>query len=235
MSEKDLAASVADAQEHIHHHFHPHISDLPNEPVSFLAAYAGIILTCILIILFLARHYLLEAWLLPRCYKETYRRLLQDERQRRGFVNHHLAGFIKVVLLLVTAYPYIDVTFGSATLHTPMAPGSRVTMGDFLIVVSELFIAMYVFELLYRSELSPVAVLHHIGAVVIAQSAIALSLQWGKEVDATVEFVLCLTWGMYDFFIRFIFLSHSSFFSLRFNFYFHPKSSSIHSQVSDVV
>lgn len=68
-----------------------------------------------------------------------------------------------------------------------------------LIVVNECFIAMYLFELLFRARLSPIAVLHHIGAVVIAQSAVAISLNWEHERDATIEFILCFVWGMYGF------------------------------------
>lgn len=55
---------------------------------------------------------------------------------------------------------------------------------------------MYIFELLYRAKLSYVAVMHHIGAIVIAQSAVAMSLNWEHERDATIEFILCFVWGM---------------------------------------
>jgi hypothetical protein len=54
---------------------------------------------------------------------------------------------------------------------------------------------MYIFELLFRAKLSPVAVAHHIGAIVIAQSAVAISLNWQHERDATIEFILCFVWG----------------------------------------
>lgn len=64
-----------------------------------------------------------------------------------------------------------------------------------LIVLDQIFIAMYIFELFYRAKLSPVAVAHHIGAVVIAQSAVAISLNWQHEQDATIEFILCFVWG----------------------------------------
>lgn len=59
-----------------------------------------------------------------------------------------------------------------------------------------MFIAMYAFELLYRAKLSPVAVAHHVGAIVIAQSSVAISLNWEHEKDATIEFILCFVWGM---------------------------------------
>lgn len=72
-----------------------------------------------------------------------------------------------------------------------------------LIVINQIFIAMYLFELLFRVKLSPIAVLHHIGAVVIAQSAVGISLNWEHERDATIEFILCFVWDMYQF-LRFI-------------------------------
>jgi hypothetical protein len=65
-----------------------------------------------------------------------------------------------------------------------------------LIVLNQLFIAMYIFELFYRAKLSPIAVAHHIGAIMIAQSSVAMSLNWQHERDATIEFDLCFVWGM---------------------------------------
>lgn len=56
---------------------------------------------------------------------------------------------------------------------------------------------MYIFELIYREALSYVAVMHHIGTVVIASSAIAISLDWEHQSDATLEFILCYVWGTF--------------------------------------
>jgi len=60
-----------------------------------------------------------------------------------------------------------------------------------------MLIAMYVFELFYRPKVSPVSVGHHIGTIMIGQSAIAISLDLVKERDATYEFILCTVWGMF--------------------------------------
>lgn len=65
-----------------------------------------------------------------------------------------------------------------------------------LLVLNQVFVAMYLFELLYRAELSYVAVAHHVGSVVIAQTAVTISLQWRHQQDATIEFILCYVWGM---------------------------------------
>lgn len=69
-------------------------------------------------------------------------------------------------------------------------------MGDILIVAAQALIAMYVFELFYRTKISPVSAGHHIGTIMIGQSAIAISLNLVHEKDATIEFILCTVWGM---------------------------------------
>jgi hypothetical protein len=64
-----------------------------------------------------------------------------------------------------------------------------------LLVLNQVFIAMYLFELIFRAKLSYVAVAHHIGSVVIAATAVAISLNWQHQRDATLEFILCYLWG----------------------------------------
>lgn len=171
----------------------PHIDHIVNESVSKLAPYAGLILTICLVMIFLFRIYVFEAFLLERLYGKKYKNM--DETVRRGFVNHHVAGAIKLLLLVTAVYPFLAVAFGDSTMHSSFTGHSRVTMGDVLVVCSQLFIGMYVFELFYRTTVSPVSVLHHIGAIVIAQAAVAISLDFYHEVDATIEFILCFVWG----------------------------------------
>ena len=66
-----------------------------------------------------------------------------------------------------------------------------------LTVLNQVFVAMYLFELLYRERLSIIAILHHVGTVVIASTAIAISVSWKHQPDATLEFMLCYVWGMF--------------------------------------
>lgn len=77
-------------------------------------------------------------------------------------------------------------------------------MGDILIVAAQMLIAMYIFELLYRPKISPVSVGHHVGTILIGQSAIAISLDLVKERDATIEFILCTVWGAFDIISEFL-------------------------------
>lgn len=192
----DLTAPIDVTHRPPHRHI-PHFATLQNESISILTAYSGLILTVWLVILFLSKHYLLERILFPRFYRNAYRNM--DDGLRRGFMNHHIAGGTKVVLLIAGAKPFIDVVFGQSELHSRLSRHhAHPTMGDILIVLVQLFVAMYVFELFFRKTLSPIAVMHHVGAIVIAQSAVVLSLDLNKELNATMEFVLCLVWGAFD-------------------------------------
>jgi hypothetical protein len=106
----------------------PHVVDLVNEVISHLAPFSALILTIILIVFFCVRYYLFENFLMRKCYGSKYLNL--NEINRRGFVNHHVAGAAKIVMLVAGAYPFIDVTFGNATMHTRYAGSKIVTLGD---------------------------------------------------------------------------------------------------------
>ncbi|CAN8104018.1 unnamed protein product [Discula destructiva] len=176
---------------------HPHVDELINESISKLATYSGLILTMFLVIVFVLRLYIFEGFLMRRLYGKKYTDMT-DETVRRGFVNHHVAGLIKIILLLTAAYPFVAVAFGTATMHSSFSGKGSATMGDVLVVCPQLLITMYVFELFYRPKISPVSSLHHVGAIVIAQSAVAISLDFEHQVDATIEFILCFVWGGFD-------------------------------------
>ncbi|KAE9969388.1 hypothetical protein EG327_010652 [Venturia inaequalis] len=178
------------------HHHKPKIASIENQLLSDLLGYSGIILTSILALLFLIRHYLFEAWLFPRFYRRTWTKM--DAETQRGFTNHHIGMGIKLFTLLVGAYPWVRILFGNADFQTPMSKHSSVSMGDLLLILTQLFCSMYIFELLFRSKLSPIAVAHHIGAILIGQTGTVLSLDLNHQQDATIEFMLCLVWGAFD-------------------------------------
>ncbi|KAM0175887.1 hypothetical protein ACHAPF_005250 [Botrytis cinerea] len=169
----------------------PHITKVPLETISKLSPFSGLILSIILILYFLIRYYLFEPLLLPYLYGSTFTTMPSGSALRCGFINHHIAGLTKLLILILAAYPFISVTFLTSSLHSPFAPGSETTMGDVLIIAAQMLIAMYIFELLYRPKISPVSVGHHVGTILIGQSAIAISLDLVKERDATIEFILC--------------------------------------------
>lgn len=174
---------------------HPdtHVKHMPLTRISKLAPFSSLIISIVFVILFVVKYYILELFLLPRVYGAIYNNL--DELNKRGFLNHHIAGGTKLLILVVAAYPFVDVAFGHATLRSPFAGSSLVTMGDILVVVAQMLMAIYIFELIYRNKVSPVSIVHHIGTIMVGQSAIAISLNIIHEKDADIEFILCTVWG----------------------------------------
>lgn len=170
-----------------------HIKHTPLTPLSRLSPYSGLILSIVLVIVFLIKQYVLEGSLLERCYGSRYTCL--SDRNRRGFLDNHVAGTIKLLILIVGVYPFIDVAFRYGQLQDLYAPGSSVRLGDVLVVCSQTLCGMYIFELIYRIRISPISTMHHIGAIIIAEAAIAISFDLVKEKDASVEFILCTVWG----------------------------------------
>ena len=171
----------------------PHIAHIQNDIISILAPFSALILSIILIIYFVLRYYVLEP-LLPIFYGATFTSM--SETVRRGFVNHHIAGITKILILIIAAYPFIAVAFVSSNLHSPFGGSKYVTLGDILIIAAQMLMGMYIFELFYRTKISPVSAGHHVGTVMIGQSAIAISLRLVGQKDATIEFILCTVWGM---------------------------------------
>ncbi|KAJ7589463.1 hypothetical protein C8J56DRAFT_1076052 [Mycena floridula] len=182
-----------------------HLEQIPLKLISGLVRYAAIIFGSFLIVFFLLKHYVLEPFLLPRVYGDKFAKL--SMANKRTFVNHHLAGSAKIVILIhqelvkllfaLVPHPFVSVFFFDKFLTDPFVSGSRATMGDMLVVVGQLLTAMYAFELIYRLKISPISIAHHIGTIVIGQTVMVLSLN-PKEVDAVLEFLLCLVWGVFD-------------------------------------
>ena len=168
-----------------------HIRDSQPSSISALAPYSAIILSIVLVVLFLIRFYILQSFLLPKLYGSKYTEM--DDANRRSFLNHHISGATKLLLIVIAIYPLIAVDFGGAHFHSPFVHGSRVTMGDLLIIATQMLTAMFIFELIYRVKISPVSVAHHIGSIMVAQVAVTISVK-GDQVSS-IEFMLCTVWG----------------------------------------
>ncbi|KAF2148067.1 hypothetical protein K461DRAFT_330072 [Myriangium duriaei CBS 260.36] len=175
--------------------YEEYISRIRDKTLSPLLPYDGLILTVTCVIIFACRFYVFEPFT-RRCYGQKYTSL--NEVQRRSLINHHVAGTVKLTLIVVGAYPFIVIMSGVKALHSPVSRGSLVTVGDVLLVMVQIFTGMYIFELFYRALVSPISAAHHVGAIIIAQSATVLGLSRVNGSDAIVEFLLCLVWGAFD-------------------------------------
>ncbi|KAJ7225126.1 hypothetical protein B0H12DRAFT_1077865 [Mycena haematopus] len=167
-----------------------HIRKFPLTSISVLSPYTGLIISVVLLVFFLLKFYVLELFLLQKLYGAKYTGL--DEVNRRGFVNHHIAGATKLVILIIAVYPFGNVAFGTAGFHTPFI-GSRVTMGDILIISAQMLIGMFLFELIYRTKISPVSVVHHMASILVGQAAVTISISMNE--DSSIEFLMCTVWA----------------------------------------
>ena len=132
-----------------------HIRHVPLTSLSKLSPYSALTLSIVLVILFVLKQFVIEAFLLKRLYGTKYTQL--NEVNRRGFVNHHIAGVTKLIILVAAVYPFINVAFRYAVLNDPYAKGSKVTLGDVLVVCTQILVGMYIFELIYRVKIRYVA------------------------------------------------------------------------------
>ncbi|KAJ7740727.1 hypothetical protein DFH07DRAFT_66250 [Mycena maculata] len=177
-----------------------HIRKFPLTSISVLSPYTGLIISVVLLVFFLIKFYVLELFLLRKVYGKKYTQL--DEVNRRGFVNHHIAGGTKIVILIIAVYPFGDVAFGTAGFHTPFANGSPVTMGDMLVISAQMLLGMFLFELIYRTKISPISVVHHMASILVGQAAITISISTME--DSSIEFLLCTVWGAFDIISEFL-------------------------------
>ena len=168
-----------------------HIEHSPVTSISKLAPYSALILSIVLLVLFMIRIYILEGFLLKKLHGSTYTQM--DDTTRRSFLNHYIAAAMKLALIITVVYPFGAVVFGEAYFHTPYVHGSSITMGDLLVVGAQMFTGMFFFELLYRVEISPVSVIHHLATILVTQAAITISIEGASE--SSIEFTLCIIWG----------------------------------------
>lgn len=69
------------------------------------------------------------------------------------------------------------------------------TMGDALFLAIMIVSVMYAHELAYREGISPVAVAHHVGVLIMGQLTLYWSASNKHQPDAALEAVLALFWG----------------------------------------
>ena len=185
-------------------HLASHVENTPITPISKLAPYSALILSIVLVVLFLIRFYILQHFLLEKLHGPIYTQM--NEITRRSFLNNYIAAATKIFILIIGLYPFASVAFGVANFSTPYILGSSVKMGDLLLIAAQILTGMFIFELIYRVNISPVSVAHHIGSIMVAQAAIAISIR-GDRV-ASIEFKLCTVWGkLYIYMVYLLFLT----------------------------
>jgi hypothetical protein len=145
--------------------------------------------------MYLVRTYVFEKQLLAWKFGTVYTSL--DETRRRGFVNHIISLLTKKLLLVWGVYPFVQVVVRNKDFTDRCY--RNLTMGDVLLITMHAFCAMYVHELIYRTSVSWVGMLHHVGTVVIGQTVITLTLREDQWNMMAWEIKLCFVMGTSSF------------------------------------
>ena len=182
----------------------PKIATLGVEQLSHLQLSASLILSCF-VMLVAGLAMAAQRGLLARVYGATYTDLAaagtaKAERQRLAFVYHHVAVAVFVGLVAAGAYPLLAFVCGQSSLKTPLRGGDGgVTIGDVLFILSELYSAYYLFELVFRARfISYISLAHHVGLLIVVQMALDLEAHATHDHDTTKEFYFCMVWGACD-------------------------------------
>ncbi|KAK9772068.1 hypothetical protein AB5N19_11690 [Seiridium cardinale] len=178
------------------------INHLKSETISSSVVDAALLLVCFQILFALAAA-LLQRYILPSSYRKTnlYKQnaTTLNERHHISFVYHHIAAVLFPVILIFGAAPAIRFTCGSAELGTVLFTDRKITVGDTLLVISLLYSAYYLFEVIFRAKfISIIALAHHIGLLLVTQTALVLVADPLEHGNASAEFYMCMIWGMFD-------------------------------------
>lgn len=182
----------------------PKIATLAVQPLSSWQPSASMVLTCF-VMLVAGLAMAAQRGLLARLYGAAYTDLAaagtpKAERQRLAFVYHHVAAVLFVALVACGAYPLLAFVCGQSGLRTPIrgGHGGGLTIGDMLFLLSELYSAYYLFELVFRARfISYISLAHHVGLLVVVQTALELEAHATRDHDTTKEFYFCMVWGTY--------------------------------------
>jgi hypothetical protein len=106
-----------------------------------------------------------------------------------------LAFTIKTMVFVCVVYPFTQIIFEGANFDDSVVPGGKVSHGDILLLSGNLFCALFIFELFYRSQyISLMNAAHHIGTVIVGQLGIALSAYHTRHHESSIEVYMCLVW-----------------------------------------
>lgn len=144
---------------HVHGWARPKITSVSSGDLSRYQETASLILACFLILV-AAMGIVAQRGLLARVYGKTYTDLatgtFKAERQRLAFIYHHVAAAIFTAIAVTGVYHVMMYILDPANTLTrtipPNGPESRTTIGDVLFMLSQLYSAYYLFEIVFRSR-----------------------------------------------------------------------------------
>lgn len=173
-----------------------------NGPLSALIPLSAVVLALMLAMLAMLRLYVLDPLLLPRVYRAVRAAPANSTRgmsegSRQALLNHHVALALKAIVIVVGCVPFFAVLAAGKELGAP-AYGSwsgGPSAGDVLVVCTQLVCVAYLFEVLCKTRVRLVRLLHHFAAVALAQLVLAANYAWEENPSANAQFMMVLVWG----------------------------------------
>jgi hypothetical protein len=173
----------------------PKIVHIENEALSGLLPWGSLVLcSCTLAAILLSN--MLERWLLPKLYPALQMSLSvgENEKRRRSFTYVHVGVGVMLALVVSGAYPVSNFLVCPARVSSMLF--KDITYGDHLFVLSQIYSTYYLFELCFRTRFaSPISIAHHIGLLIVIQTALALFGDRSNHPEAILEFYMYMVWG----------------------------------------
>ncbi|EPQ51167.1 hypothetical protein GLOTRDRAFT_5816, partial [Gloeophyllum trabeum ATCC 11539] len=167
--------------------------------ISFLLDYSLPVVALELCIVFLVTRLFLEPHFMPRVFGKTYTEM--DVGARRSLTNHAVSFGLKVTCC-IGAYSILETFFVQTPLDEPIHSDHvkhKVTNGDILAYCYLTVPTIYLFEIIYRTNISVVSAIHHIAAILINILGIVIIVDHGQEgYLPLIEFKLILIYGTFE-------------------------------------
>ncbi|KZT24615.1 hypothetical protein NEOLEDRAFT_1115720 [Neolentinus lepideus HHB14362 ss-1] len=167
--------------------------------ISFLLNYSLPVVGLELCLVFLITRLFLEPHFMPRVFGKTY--LDMDMGARRSLTNHVVSFGLKITCC-VGVYSILETFFVNTPLDDPIKTKHlkhQVTNGDILAYCYLTVPTIYIFEIIYRTNISVVSAIHHIAAILINALGIVIIIERDQEgYLPLIEFKLILIYGTFE-------------------------------------
>ncbi|TFK46147.1 hypothetical protein OE88DRAFT_1037034 [Heliocybe sulcata] len=168
--------------------------------ISVLLDYSLPVVALELCLVFLITRLFLEPYFMPRVFGKTY--LDMDVGARRSLTNHAVSFGLKVTCC-VGAYSILETFFIQTPLDDPIRSkhaSHEVTNGDILAYCYLTVPTIYLFEIIYRTNISIVSAVHHMAAIIINILGIVIIVGHTDQDGylPLIEFKLILIYGTFE-------------------------------------
>ncbi|KDQ49266.1 hypothetical protein JAAARDRAFT_143668 [Jaapia argillacea MUCL 33604] len=166
--------------------------------ISYLLDYSLPVVGIELCVVWILVRTVLEPWFMPRVFHQAWPDM--DLTARRSLTNHVVSFALKVTCC-VGAYSIWEILIAQKPFDVPIRDSHhwKTTNGDILAFCYLTVPSIYLFEIIYRNNISVVSAIHHIAAIIINILGLMVVISHGQEgYLAETEFKLILIYGTFE-------------------------------------